>query len=279
MARRIITLLTDFGNADGYAAVMKGVILSLNPDAVIVDVTHEVRPQAIAQAAFLLGAAYLYFPPDAIHVVVVDPGVGTARRPLLLTTPRGCFVAPDNGVLSYVLRDGFGGGLPDAGSGAVPLPEGFRAFVLDKPEYWLHAVSRTFHGRDVFAPAAAHLSNGVAPESLGSEARGVACLPLVSPRWERGALRGEVVHVDRFGNLITSIPSSMLPEREAVVEVKGRRIEGLSASYAEREGLLAIAGSHGYLEIAFKNGSAARELRVELGEAVAVRRGPAVPSL
>src|SRR3990170_1525274 len=164
----VITLTTDFGLADHYVASLKGVILSTNPHAVILDVTHEVRPQRIEQAAFLLGVTLPYLPAGAIHVVVVDPGVGTERRALAISTPRGVFVGPDNGVLSAALPDE-ARPAPAATFEAqeAPLPAGFRAVEVRERAYMREPVSNTFHGRDIFAPAAAHLSLGAALERLG----------------------------------------------------------------------------------------------------------------
>jgi len=165
-ATSLITLTTDFGLADPYVAAMKGVILGLDPRASIVDVSHDVRPQAVRQAVFITQAAWPFFPPDAIHVAVVDPGVGTERRAIALIAPRGRFVGPDNGVLSAALPEDI---RPPAGSEPAPasLPASFRAHEITNRRYMLDPVSGTFHGRDVFAPAAAHLSLGVPPQELG----------------------------------------------------------------------------------------------------------------
>ncbi len=271
--RPLITLTTDFGTTDTYVGVMKGVMLRINPNALVVDLTHQVGPQNVAQGAFLLGTSYRYFPRWTIHVAVVDPGVGTSRRPLLLTTPLGAFVAPDNGLLSYVLRDGWRGRLPEPDQRSqVALPEGFRAYVLTRPQYWLHPVSQTFHGRDIFAPVAARLSLGVAPGDMGEETDRVACLPLASPQWLGDVLEGQVVHIDRFGNLVTNIPAELVAGQQVMVEVKGQVISGLSPSYAQGGEILAIVGSHGYLEIAAKNASARERLGAGMGERVGVQR-------
>ena len=271
----IITLTTDFGLADPYVAAMKGVILSLNPSVTIVDITHEVRPQQVSQAAFLLAQALPYFPPGTIHVVVVDPGVGTPRRALALATPGMVLVGPDNGVLSAALpeearrRAG-----PGPGAGEVELPEGYRAVVLTRPRYMREPVSVTFHGRDIFAPAAAHLSLGVALEALGPAVREVQALPpFRARRLPDGALEGRVLHVDRFGNLVTDVRAEDLPAGRVEVSIGGQRIEGLARTYDEGPELKALIGSSGYLEVAHRGGSAAYGLGVDVGAGVLVTEG------
>lgn len=280
-AHRPIVLTTDFGLADPFVGVMKGVVLGINPQARLIDLTHHIQPQNVLQGAFLLGTSYRFFPPGAIHVVVVDPGVGTSRRALLLTTPRGWFLAPDNGVLSYVLQD-FLNSVPEQG-GMVTLPAGLEAFSLTNPRYWLHPVSNTFHGRDVFAPVAAHLSLGVAPTEVGEPVSEVVCSPLPRPFYpeQRGdqSVEGEVIIVDHFGNLVTNIPVTALRGAEDIhVTVKGHRISGLSRAFQQMEDtpktqLVALIGSNGYLEIALPNGSAAALLAVGAGEPVQVTKG------
>jgi S-adenosylmethionine hydrolase len=272
-ARVVITLTTDFGTADPYVGMMKGVILGINPQASIVDITHGVRPQNIRQGAFLLGKSYRYFPKGTIHVAVVDPGVGSSRRGVALSTPRGVFVAPDNGVLSYVLKDLWEDGLPELSEGEVPVPTGCRAYQITNKSLWLQPVSATFHGRDVFAPVAAHLSRGVAVAEVGKEVESLWCLELESRQGEGGKLRGVVAHVDRFGNLITDIDAKLLkPTTGLRVEVKGSGIRGLREFYSQGEGLMALVGSYGTLEIAVRDGSAASMLGAEIEDEVIVCR-------
>lgn len=273
----IITLTTDFGLSDTYVAAMKGVVLGINSQAVLVDVCHTVQPQNVLQAAFLLGTVCGYFPPQTVHVIVVDPGVGTSRRALLLVTPQGQFLAPDNGVLSWVLPDQEGhaswlrAGVRQPPVREVAVPEGMAAYSLDRPQWWCHPVSGTFHGRDIFAPVAAHLSLGVPPEELGQRVPRITAFPI--PRPERPApdrLVGHVLHVDSFGNLITDIREADLPQRALRFEIKGAAIKGLSAVYAEGGDLVAVIGSNGYLEIAARNGSAAGRLGAGIGDQVTV---------
>ncbi len=282
-----IVLTTDFGSVDAYVGVMKGVILSINPQASILDLSHQVQPQNLQHTAFLLSTSHHYFPPAAIHVVVVDPGVGTQRRILLLVTPTARFLAPDNGVLSRVLL----GHLPNPPhqAGRVPalvsVPDDCSVYALSNPEYWLEPVSNTFHGRDIFAPVAAHLSLGVGPAELGERVDQVAWLPSPEPVHEGEVIRGQVIYQDHFGNLITNIPQRLLAQANQVtVTIKGESIRGLSRSFHDDPGssgkslaeksLLALIGSHGYLEVAVQDGNAAQVLSAQVGELVTVTVKP-----
>ena len=253
----VITLLTDFGTADGYAGTMQGVILRINPAATVVDLSHDIPAQDVRAAAFVLSMAYPYFPADAIHVVVVDPGVGSERRALALCTPRGVFVAPDNGVLSYVF----------ARESIVEMVH------LTQQDYWLTPLSHTFHGRDLFAPVAAHLSLGVALSNLGSPIADAVRFAVPEPQVrEDGTILGEVQHVDQFGNLITNVPGELLPEGRVKVRIAGREVVGPLKAYAraaQRE-LLAIVDASGNLEIAERDGSAAATLQVGRGAEIVV---------
>ena len=268
MSRPSITLTTDFGQADGYVGTMKGVILSICPDASIVDISHDIRPQAIRQAAYVLSTAAPYFHPGTVHLVVVDPGVGSERRPIVVQTERATYVAPDNGVLSM----------------AISQEPPRLAIHLTRREYHLPFVSATFHGRDVFAPAAAHLAAGADPRDMGTP---IPVSDLVSLPFNRPALQpdgswlGEVLHVDRFGNLVTSFhcrstPSkagegTMLNEHSAI-DVAGRRIGRVMRTYADVApgDLVATIGSSGRVEIAVRDGNAATWLGVDVGEPVRV---------
>lgn len=265
--RSIITLTTDFGLADTYVAEMKGVILGLSPQATIVDVSHQVRPQRLLQAVFMTQAAWPFFPPDAIHVAVVDPGVGTERRAIALTTPAGRYLGPDNGVLSAALPDE---ARPSVLTPVV-LPAGYRAFAITERRYLREPVSATFHGRDLFAPAAAHLSLGVAAEALGEPVEELLAFPpLRARRCEDGVLQGQVIHIDRFGNVLTDARGEDLPKGAFTVEIAGQRISGPVRTYAEASGLAALVGGSGYLEVALPNGSAAELLGSDIGDPVVV---------
>lgn len=256
----IVTLLTDFGTRDAYVAAMKGVLLRIAPEATLVDISHEVPPQGVAEAAYLLGEASRWFPPGTVHLVVVDPGVGGARRGLAVRSGGQSFVAPDNGVLTRVLcRD-----------------KAERIVELVEPRYRLPVVSPTFHGRDVFAPAAAHLARGVPLEGFGPLVDDPVLLDWAKPRLLAGeVIVGHVVHVDRFGNLVTDIPPDLIgdPER-AVVSVGELRVRGVRATYSQvaRGEALALVGSHGHLEVAVREGSAAEVARARAGDKVRVER-------
>lgn len=267
----IISLTTDFGLSDPYVAAMKGVILSLNPDAVIVDISHDIRPQRIEQGAFVLAATWPYFPARAIHVAVVDPRVGTSRAAIALGTPTGTFVGPDNGILSAALPDA---ARPASSEGPrrVSLPAGHSAHCLSNDRFHRRPVSETFHGRDIFAPVAAHLSLGVPLEELGPHLSEVVALPpfRAVPQAD-GALAGRIVHVDRFGNLVSDVHADQLLSNRITAEIGGRRIAGLGRTYAEAEGLVALIGSSGCLEVALREGSAAKEIGADVGESLVVR--------
>jgi S-adenosylmethionine hydrolase len=278
MARAVVTLTTDFGTTDTFVGAMKGVILSRNPDAVIVDLTHDVPPQSVTTGAYLLDTAYRNFPLDSVHVVVVDPGVGTARRPIAVQGPSATFVCPDNGLLSYVLERE-GGEPPDGPSlvqGEVGLLAGWAAYHLTNPAYWQHPVSETFHGRDIFASVAGHLSMGTPAAAMGGIVTHVQAFAVPRAVVRDGSIEGSVVHVDRFGNLVTNITTSLVPASgDIVVETEGRSIMVLSHSYqgtGHGAGpLVAVVGSNGTLEIAVRDGSASAELGVGVGGSVVVR--------
>jgi hypothetical protein len=250
----IITLTTDFGLADGYVGIMKGVILGIARDIHLVDLSHDIPPQDVREAIYLLDGAAPYFPHGAIHLAVIDPGVGSARRGLVVRTSRASYVGPDNGLFTR------------------PLAEpGAQAWELNRPEFWLSPVSRTFHGRDIFAPVAAHLANGTPLGEMGRPIADPVRLALTEPtRTSDGAIRGEVVHVDRFGNLITDVPAAWISGGGWQCRVAGETIMEMSGTYAAgRPGkLLMLIGSGGTLEIAERNGDAARRLGVKAGEPV-----------
>jgi S-adenosylmethionine hydrolase len=267
---RPITLTSDFGTSDAYVAAMKGVILSVNPRAVIVDITHNVSPQSVIQAVVLTQSAWPLFPADAIHVAVVDPGVGTDRRAVAVQGPVGTYVGPDNGVLSSALPEK---SRPDEDApSAVSLPDGYRAHEITSLRVLRQPVSATFEGRDVFAPAAAHLSLGLRLEELGPPIdRILTYPPLRALRCADGTLLGRVVHIDRFGNLITDIRHGDLPSTDFAVEIGATAVPGPARTYGEALGLAAIVGSSGYLEVALPGGNAAAALDVAVGAPVRLR--------
>jgi S-adenosylmethionine hydrolase len=271
----VITLTTDFGADDAYVAIMKGVILSTNPEVNIVDITHSVEPQNVYQAAFILGYTYRYFPKKTVHVAVVDPGVGSERRGVILKTPSALFVAPDNGILSYVIdelsssKGSVAQYSPD--QDLVTLGKGFEVVAITEPRFWRQPVSTTFHGRDIFAPVAATLTLDISPYELGEKITSLHVFPILKPLVDyQGNLIGHILHVDHFGNLITNIKRANLPGKDIPIEVAGRLIQGITDYYAEGEELMAIIGSSGYLEIALKNGSAADFLNIGIGDEIKV---------
>ena len=273
----VITLTTDFGTGDAYVASMKGVILTINPKAVIVDICHSIEPQNILEVAFILSTAYRYFPEGTIHLAIVDPGVGSQRKAIILKTPKSFFVAPDNGILSYIIDE-----LDTAPAKPVhhfsPSPEKrelggeLEAIAITNPDFWQKPVSTTFHGRDIFAPVAANLSLGTAIHKFGDSLSHVYAFHIPQPfRDNQGNITGCVLHIDNFGNLITNIRSSDLPGERTTVTIGKQHIDGISRFYAEKEGLAAIIGSSGYLEISLKNGNAAVYLNTSVGNEIKLK--------
>jgi len=275
----VITLTTDFGSMDSCVAEMKGVILGINSEASLVDICHNVKAQNITQAAFILGTVYRHFPNKTIHLVVVDPGVGTERRAIILRTRQGTFVAPDNGVLSYVIQHSLNEVVTEQGKytlkGKVEAGETVEVVHITNPRFWRSPISPTFHGRDIFAPVAAALSLGFPPIEFGEPQDSVVMLPL--PRPEKrpdGSLVGNIIHIDNFGNLITDICSGDLPPAEQIgtIEVCNRFISGMVRTYAEGNGLIALIGSSGHLEVCLRGGNAASLLNAKVGDEVRLKK-------
>jgi S-adenosyl-L-methionine hydrolase (adenosine-forming) len=262
----IITLLTDFGNSDEYVGVMKGVILSINPDVHIIDLTHQIDPQDITQAAFFLKVSYSYFPKNTIHVVVVDPGVGTERKIVLLKIDGHFFIAPNNGILSLLWQN----------------QSMETALWINNSRYFLDKISSTFHGRDIMAPVAAWVSRKISINQLGpplqhSDLKIIKILtPKISPEY---SITGKVIWIDRFGNLLTNIEENTIyqlcqnyPDKVPVAKVGNLLIDGISSSYQnvpEKKALI-IIGSRGYLEISVNCGNASQILKVHKGDPVIV---------
>lgn len=256
----IITLTTDFGSGSRYVAAVKGVILSINPAVTLVDLTHEVPPQDIRYGAMVLEDVANRFPPETIHVVVVDPGVGTDRAIVYARIGRQSFVAPDNGLLSVLAER------------TVPR----KIIRLADPEYWLKPVSATFHGRDIMAPVAARVSLGLDPDRLGQPLEKLVQLDWPRANQTPGKIVGEVLWIDSFGNLITNITAKMLAEvpadRRVRVVCEGHKVEGIESTYGDHppSRLIALFGSSGRLELATVNDNAAIRLGVETGIPVTV---------
>jgi len=277
---RVITLTTDFGTGDGYVASMKGIILGINPQAAIVDISHSVEPQSVRQASFIIHTAWRCFPIGSIHIMVVDPGVGSHRRAIILKTPSAYFVAPDNGTLSYVLHE-----ITELQSTHNPtkadqatsraVPEGCEAISLTTKEYWRHPVSPTFHGRDIFAPVAAHLSLDIPLAEFGEKMDSLTVFPIPVPfKDATGQTVGHIIHIDRFGNLVTNLRSRDIPPGGAGVEVKNQRIDNTSRYYSQGSGLMALIGSNDYLELSLKDGSAAAILGARVGDTIKLLNQP-----
>ena len=254
----VVTLLTDFGARDHFVASMKGVILGINNQARVIDVSHHVEPYSIEEAAFLLNACYHYFPDGTVHVVVVDPGVGSARRGLLVTTSRFFFVAPDNGVLTYIFEN----------ERSVEVRQ------IENRQFRLDSEGATFEGRDLFAPSAAWLTRGQTPGAYGRLVADYETLKIQKPEVRDGALHGRVACIDRFGNIITDVTPADLQALRTITKRKnvsfkvgGVTIDNLKTHYEQGslEKPEALINSNGYLEVFMKKGSAAEKLEVKTG--------------
>lgn len=256
----IITLMTDFGTNDHYVGVMKGVILNINPQVQITDITHTIPPQDIHGAAFLIDSAYHYFPTGTIHVIVVDPGVGSERRAIVCQTETSYFVCPDNGILTHILHN----------------EDPIHIVAVENPSYFLPQVSNTFHGRDIFAPVAAHLSQGVPIGDLGNPVTHPVQLPNPSPQITDTAIIGRIVWIDSFGNLVTNISHEILESlarrNSVVIHAGSAVINHLNRSYAESASgeTLAIIGSSNRLEISINQGNASGILGLKRGDAITI---------
>jgi S-adenosyl-L-methionine hydrolase (adenosine-forming) len=251
----IITLTTDFGLADPFVGMMKGVMLGIAPGAQLVDLTHEIHSYDLLEAALVVKASYLYFPKGTVHVIVVDPGVGSERRPVAATAGGHIFVAPDNGVLSLVLENNL-------------------AYEITNKSLFLGEISQTFHGRDIFAPVAAHLAGGISVDSVGPRIHDLVKLPFPAPRLRGNRLLGAILRIDKFGNMITNLRRKDLG-REFSITVAGQPITKLCGSFSEANPgeLFAIEGSAGFIELALNQGSAAERLKVERGAEIEVETG------
>jgi S-adenosyl-L-methionine hydrolase (adenosine-forming) len=265
-----VAMLTDFGLEDAYVGVMKSVILTRLPECSIIDLCHSLAPQNVKGAAYLAWTAYKYLPERAVLLCVVDPGVGTERRGIAVRWPGGYFIGPDNGWLSYIVRDALGAEIEGH---SAPIPAGWRVVHLTKDNLWLKPVSSTFHGRDIFAPVTAALAGGEPVDDLGEPCQDLVAFPTEPTVLADGSVCGEVIHIDHFGNLITDIPAPWLPERFAV-KIAGGTVSGPFTSYQADSPLVALVGSSGMLEIASPNSSAAHLVGVTIGADAIVRSAP-----
>jgi len=257
----VIALLTDFGLSDNFVGVMKGVIYGINPEVRIIDLCHQIESYNVREAAFLLKSSYPYFPEGTVFLVVVDPGVGSERKSIIMETENYFFVAPDNGVLSFLLERDIK-----------------RIIQISNEKYFLKPVSRTFHGRDIFAPVAAHLSKGEKVENFGSPIKDIEKIELPEPRVEKNGLSGEVIYVDRFGNLITNINKDtflrFVGGKKFQIVMGKATISRISSSYKEgKKGLpLAIFGSFDNLEISLYGDDASRGLNLKKGSKIYIKK-------
>jgi len=259
MPTKIITLTTDFGLKDPYAAEMKAVILSISPKAKIVDITHEAEKFNIRMGAYTLAAACPYFPRGTIHVAVIDPGVGTKRKAILIQTKNAYFIGPDNGVLTLAAKS-----------------QGMKhIYRIENPKLMLPRISNTFHGRDVFAPAAAYLANGMSPSEFGPEIPEIVMPKFAKITKTKTMLTGEIIHIDGFGNIITNLREEdceiMGMKKTVDLKLKDTRLKlKLCKAYSEvkAQQLLAIIGSHNFLEISINQGNAAENFKIRVGDKV-----------
>jgi len=259
--RPLVTFTTDFGLSDWFAGTMKGVVLGIAPQTQVVDISHSVPAGNIRAGAFALRSACRFFPKGAVHVAVVDPGVGSHRRSIAVRTRHYIFVGPDNGVLSW----------------ALDCEEVVSVHSLDHSQYFLPQVSRTFHGRDVFAPVAAHLANGLPVARLGWKLTDYVRLPWPAPRMQDSGILGEILYIDRFGNAITNLDTACLSEavtgRQVEILLGRKRVGPLAPCYdsVPKGKPVAVIGSSGFLEIAVNGGNAAQSLKIQVGTPVTVR--------
>lgn len=259
----IITLTTDFGLADTYVGTMKGVILSINPQCTIVDITHQVASRDITGGCFALSASYSFFPEGTIHVAVVDPGVGSTRRPILIEMEKYFFIGPDNGILSFVLTG----------------QEVKNVFEITDTSCFLPSPSSTFHGRDIFSPAAAHLSKGIPPARFGNPIKDYIILKFPEPVLvNKNEAEGEIVHIDRFGNLITNLTrefvEKLIGTSDFCAEIKGETAQRLLPAYAhaEEDEIFCLFGSSDFLEVSVKNRSAEEMIDARKGDKIRIKR-------
>lgn len=260
MAAPLVTLTTDFGVRDPYVAAMKGVIYAIQPHLTVTDLSHDIPPRDIMEGALFLAGALPFFPDRTVHVAVVDPGVGTPRHGLVIQAGGQYLVCPDNGIATFFVR-------------RYPIQD---ARIIENPRFMRGEISPTFHGRDVFAPVAAHLARGVPLSEFGSRIADLVELPVPVPIMTPGGIEGEVVHIDRFGNLITNIARDDIPKEAAcIVQAGAMRLGNLRRTYADAPPgePLALIGGAGFLEVAVNGGSAREFFQFDRGQPVVVEIG------
>ena len=256
----VITLTSDFGLRDHYVGTMKGVMLRIHPEARLIDITHQITTQDVLEASLVLDGGYRYFPVGTVHLVVVDPGVGSGRRPILVAGNEHFFVGPDNGTFTGIMEG----------------DRSARAFEIVERRFLLPGISDTFHGRDIFAPVAAFLARGIAPEEFGPPVTDPCRLSLPVPRIWGDQIRGEVIHIDSFGNIVSNIArvdfERAVGERRFRILINGKVIDRIHRTYADRERgqTLALFGSSDLLEVAVADGRAERRIGAGKGDTVLV---------
>jgi len=259
--RQITTITTDFGTQNGFIGVMKGVIWGIAPETNIADITHEIPPQNVRLGAYALWRVVPFFPPGTVHIAVVDPGVGTKRRPIGLRIGDQKYIVPDNGLITPILEDGERSGKP------------IEIVHLNNPDYWLPKVSHTFHGRDIFAPTGAHLAHGVPLAELGDPISDPIRMDFSRPKMTDHGWEAHITIIDVFGNLTTDLPAEKITDPEHVtIRLKDQVIEGMVPSYGHRQpgSVIALTDSEDFLEISVVNGNAAKTLDAEIGDTVEV---------
>lgn len=269
-----ISLMTDFGYCDQYVGVMKSVIINHNPSVSLIDITHGIEPQNLSQAKFLTKCSYDYFPKKSVHIIVVDPDVGTDRNILIAETPNAFFIAPDNGVLSEIVKP-YVNKTPLGNESFVTPSDLCKLYVLDQPQYWNDSVSNTFHGRDIFAPVGGLLAKNRDPKIFGTHVKQMIYDPIVSPILSIECIEGEIVYVDRFGNLISNIESTQIDyTKDLTIGVEGIVIDKLGDTFKQPNvhgDLVALIGSHGYLEVALYQANASNETNIGEGSKITVQ--------
>jgi S-adenosylmethionine hydrolase len=264
MAKPIITLLTDFGTKDHYVASIKGVILNINPQCTVIDITHQVNPHDVQEGSFILANAYSYFPKGTIHLSVVDPGVGGKRKAILLVAKNYFFIGPDNGLFTLVAE----------------RERVTQVIGLTNKRYFLPNASTTFHGRDIFAPVAGHLSLGINPKAFGEKLNHWVKLGLKEPEAVGKELLGEILLIDHFGNLISNIDQTrfrnFIKGRSFVIRIGRKTVSDIKGGYWEgkKQEVLALFGSGGFLEVSVKEGSAQKVLKVKRGDPIQISTCP-----
>ncbi len=257
----IVTLTTDFGKNDYYAAAMKGVILRINPEINIIDLSHEISPFNIMEANFFLANCCTYFPEGTIHIAVIDPGVGTKRDPIVVSAGSQVFVCPDNGLLTLISKK-------------LQIKE---ARVINNKAIMPEYLSSTFHGRDIFAPVAANLASGTKIENVGYKLDKITMIDIPAPIIEKGKITGEIIHIDKFGNLISNIDHNFFEKgKKYEILIKNKRLDKINQAYGEKKKneLLALIGSSNLLEISVNQGNASKTLSINIGEKIIIIPNP-----